>query len=199
MSPTPNPRTIGILLPLNGFEVPVAFSPDGRILAASATAYIGGITLWNVANLADPQQLGTSIANSSDSIESSNSIESTVFSPDGRTLATLTFNGEVQLWNVANLMHPRQASQLSTITTGAVNSIAFSPHGALATGDNDGTIQLWNVANPAHPSRSASHWPAAVRSSRWNSARTASWLAAPSRGGNWSGPFERGITLPVLG
>ena len=53
--------------------------------------------------------------------------------------------------DVANPANIRALSQLPTITTGPLNSIAFSPDGTLATSNDSNTIQLWNTANPAHP------------------------------------------------
>jgi WD40 repeat protein len=135
----------------------LAFSPDGRTLAAGQTGDSGSgdISLWDVADTADPQPLGVTTTGSDGTIQAisgTNSIESMTFSPDGRVLATLTFDGTVQLWNTADLMDPRGASQLPEVTTGLVSSIAFSPDGALAAADGEaGTIQLWNVADPVRP------------------------------------------------
>jgi len=67
------------------------------------------------------------------------------FSPDGRTLATSSYNSTPRLWNVSN---PRQPEPLSTLTghTSGVNSVAFSPDGhTLATGSADTTARLWDT------------------------------------------------------
>jgi WD40 repeat protein len=65
------------------------------------------------------------------------------FSPDGRTLATVSDRQAVRLWDVpsgeSRVVLPEQASPAW--------SLAFSPDGrTLATTGEDGTAQLWDVA-----------------------------------------------------
>src|SRR6185312_10490669 len=74
-----------------------------------------------------------------------------MYSGNGHMLVLLTGQGTVELWNVADPANPKRLRQLPTITTGLVNSVAFSPQGTLATDDEDGAIQLWTAANPANP------------------------------------------------
>jgi transcriptional regulator with XRE-family HTH domain len=67
---------------------------------------------------------------------------SVAFSPDGKTLAIDSIDGNVQLWDLAT---QQQTSALPGI--GPVNSVAFNPHGTtLAAGTGDGRVQLWDVA-----------------------------------------------------
>lgn len=67
------------------------------------------------------------------------------FSPNGRTLATGSWDGSVKLWEVqsgALLWHARRIK--------SINCVAFAPDGSmLASGESDGTIQLWNTHNGA--------------------------------------------------
>ena len=125
----------------------VAFSPDGRILAAGNDD--GTVRLWNVTSPANPQPLGQPLA-SSDSVLGG--VNAVAFSPDGRILATGNGDGTVRLWNVTSPAHPQPLGQPLTRGTVSAFSVAFSPDGRiLAAGNNDGTVRLWNVTNPANP------------------------------------------------
>jgi len=105
----------------------VAFSPDGRLVAAAATA---GSALFEVASGRAWRLLPGSVG-------------SVTFSPDGRLLAG-GGDGRVTLWEVAS---GRQVRVFTDIV-GGVRSVAFSPEGQLlAAGSTNGTIRLWEVAS----------------------------------------------------
>jgi WD40 repeat protein len=114
------------LLPVGSPALGVAFSPDGRTLAAG---YDGGIGLWDVAT----GQRTAALAEGSQ-------VESVAFSPDGHTVAGADADGYVALWNVAT------GQRIATLGGSVTEGVAFSPDGrTLATGDGDG-IALWNMA-----------------------------------------------------
>ncbi|ATL31300.1 WD40 repeat domain-containing protein [Streptomyces formicae] len=72
----------------------------------------------------------------------SDSVQSAVFSPDGRTLATASFDHSVKLWDT------RSHHLLATLNghADAVNAVAFSPDGrTLATASNDRGVKLWDA------------------------------------------------------
>ena len=131
----------------------VAFSPDGSLLARDAygVAAAGGqpaILLWDVGT----DQRPSAITQSWDVVDPLKAllkghtglVNSVVFSPDGRTLASGSHDKTIRLWDV-------ETSQLQAILEGhtdAVNSVAFSPDGStLASGSGDKTIRLWDMGS----------------------------------------------------
>ena len=71
-----------------------------------------------------------------------NTITRVSLSPDGQTLATASYDGPIQLWEVSTHKH------LHTLTgsTRAVKKILFRPDGQRLVADSlDGTIRLWNT------------------------------------------------------
>ncbi|MET8681145.1 AAA family ATPase [Streptomyces sp. NPDC004647] len=76
----------------------------------------------------------------------------TSFSPNGRILATASYDRTVRLWDVSDTSRPRQLGKPLTGHTSWVSTAVFSPDGhTLASTGDDGTIRLWNVRDPSHP------------------------------------------------
>ncbi|WP_235656834.1 NB-ARC domain-containing protein [Fischerella thermalis] len=108
----------------------VAFSPDGKLLAAGDSN--GEIHLWQVA---DGKQLLILRGHA-------NWVVSLAFSPDSRTLASGGSDCTVKLWDVATgqCLHSLQEHG------NEVWSVAFSPEGdKLVSGCDDQIIRLWSV------------------------------------------------------
>lgn len=82
------------------------------------------------------------------------STDSAAFSPDGTSVATLSCDGTLQVWDtttgaeIARLSGPKET----------IACIALSPNGArLATGAWDGTAQIWDLASRAEIGRLYGH------------------------------------------
>jgi WD40 repeat protein len=121
----------------------VAFSPDGKLLASGSCGQRdslgihcirGEIKLWEVAS----GSLVRTLSGHTDRVWS------VAFSPDGRLLASGSWDTTIKLWEVAS------GSLVRTLSghTESVWSVAFSPDGRLlASGSEDDTIKLWEVAS----------------------------------------------------
>jgi WD40 repeat protein len=129
---------------LSGQVGAVAFSPDGRILAAGDGA--GTVRLWDMSEPASSRPLT--------SMRARGGIRSLAFGTDGRTLIGGDGSGNATVWNVDRRGAPRP---LATMTGGsAAVRMAFRPDArSMFVVAADGTASLWNVADPARPQRSA--------------------------------------------
>jgi WD40 repeat protein len=122
--------------PLEGIKV-LAFSPDGRFLAAGSQQNdnLKGVPtkLWEVAT-----GRGWALDPGHDP-----GVYAVAFSPDSKLLATASWDGTARLWDTATGT-PRSAP----LRHGEhLHAVAFSPDGRLlATGAFDLTARLWDVA-----------------------------------------------------
>src|SRR5690606_8835907 len=74
-------------------------------------------------------------------------VNSITFSPDGKLIASGSYDKTIRLWDVATGAPTAALEGHSNCT----DSIAFSPDGKLlASASDDGTIRLWDVATKVY-------------------------------------------------
>jgi WD40 repeat protein len=114
----------------------IRFTPDGQTLIATGgrPGQFGAVTIWDVqAQKRRHDQRGHDDA-----------ILAAALSPDGKTLATASYDKLVKLWDVAT------GKEKATLKehTDAVHAVAFSPDGrTLGSAGADRTVKLWEVAS----------------------------------------------------
>ena len=111
----------------------VAFSPNGKILAASDEN--GKICLWR--DFGEGEQLSTCLGHI-------DWVRAIAFSPNGSTLCSAGTDQNVKLWDV------NTGKCLKTLTEHpeGVRSVAFSPQGEIiASGSDDRAVRLWNISD----------------------------------------------------
>jgi WD40 repeat protein len=128
-------KVVAATAELNGKVNGVAFSQDGSMFVASS----GVAGLYGVATIcrtADASTI-TEIKGHRDAIYDAE------LSPDGKLLATCSYDRMIHLWDVASGKLVRSFAGHN----GAVYDLAFSSDGAiLASASADATVKIWNVA-----------------------------------------------------
>ena len=105
----------------------VSVSRDGMIASASAD---GTVKIWRLD--------GTLVRTLAGDRKSQ--MLTVAFSPDGKRLATGESNGRITLWRTQDW-----ATTVLSAQGEAVNGLAFSPKGLLASASDDSLIRLWNL------------------------------------------------------
>ncbi|MGC9496270.1 caspase, EACC1-associated type [Streptomyces sp. WG7] len=122
----------------------LAYSPDGKVLAAShrdSGPDGGRVQLWDVSAPTRPAEAGRFQLTSSPVI---------AFHPRSRILAAQSAD-ELTLWDAADPRKPRRLA-LVPLSHQTTYTLAFSKDGrTLAAGSDKGLLRLWNVAEPARP------------------------------------------------
>jgi WD40 repeat protein/tRNA A-37 threonylcarbamoyl transferase component Bud32 len=109
----------------------VAFSPDGRLVASTASDKM--VRLWDVATGREVLRLISGYDRNVNAVE---------FSPDGRLLASSSTNAVVRLWDVAT---GRELPALRGHLAPPV-FLRFQPDSSLVSNSTDGVIKRWDLA-----------------------------------------------------
>jgi WD40 repeat protein len=154
---TPYPPQLG------GGALMIAFSPDGRLLAAAGAD--GLIRLYSVP--------GFSFLTDFQPLDATSSL---AFSPDGRALALGSSDGNVYVFSVpATYIHlDKQLKFRSTLSASSksIFGVEFLTNDSLVSGGLDGVVRFWNL-----PSGDFSTTPAETLATHWGAVAALSYNA----------------------
>ena len=135
-------KTVRIWQVFNRYSSPSSGIDSIAISSMSPSTFATGdwdgeINFWR--NLGDGTQKLVNTLSAHD-----NAISQIKYSPDGKTIASASWDRTVKLWNITN---NKLIGRLTGHQSG-INGIAFSPDGqTLVSGSEDKTIKIWQITN----------------------------------------------------
>jgi WD40 repeat protein len=122
---------------------PQRFSRRSLVAGLTALVVAGGGVVWWTSTYVTP--IGTHLYTYTGH---SYNVNAVAWSPDGKRIASGSYDTTVQVWNAAD------GSQPYTYTghSHSVNAVAWSPDGKrIASGGSDMTVQVWNAVDGSQP------------------------------------------------
>jgi hypothetical protein len=135
---TQTQQVIATTAELDGKVNSVSFSRDGSqfVAASGVTGLYGTVTIFRTADVSIVKQIRCH----------RDTLYDAELSPDGKLLATCSYDRQIHLWDVGSGKRLRGFAGHN----GAVFDLAFSADGAaLASASADDTVKVWNVATGA--------------------------------------------------
>lgn len=114
----------------------VAFSPDGRTLAAGTSQH--GIYLWDTSDPAHPRQAGSPLTGPA------SWVNTVAFSPDGHTLAAGSSDDRLWIFDLATREPVTELAHPAPVTA----AIFLSDGTPVTATVDDGTIRWWHLPGP---------------------------------------------------
>jgi WD40 repeat protein len=132
------------------YSVSVVISPNDKLMFTDYDDHSG--ELLDISDPAHPRPVSKPVIEHGSG--PSDYIYGAQFTPDGRTLITISATSTIRLWDISDPADPKPLGQPLTGHHGAVSQLAMSPDGrVVATGGDDPYVLLWDVSDPAHPKR----------------------------------------------
>src|SRR5262249_15972237 len=136
----PRPRLAATLSSEGPEYLGVAFSPDGKTLAAGG---LGDVTLWEIAS----RKARASLPDPSSVV-----VYKVAFAPDGKRVAGTAHTHLVRLWDLRrgtmeSYDHSTESIRDDYAVIQDVYHLAFSPDGRLLASGGTGIVKLWDVTS----------------------------------------------------